>query len=274
MLRIDGKRLFDQLLRTTFEVSLLGRSHHVGPVGQNVGIIGHETVDLFKGLRALGPVLYCGARTGEHHPAVGIVRMLLQAFFEEPYLFGQFGITVLTGHLLHLFLLTRKVRIHGNRRADLQVEQERSHRNEHHQSKSGINALLALLHRHGIFRVLGLFQHASLNFGTRFLVFVVAHATGLVVGLKLFVLLAQNGQIIGLATRQAIVVILLDERPNHESQRNNDERNGNSDKNRQHLLLSARYLSPRSSASARRFSSGVNARSVLATWLLRRRRLM
>ena len=125
--------------------------------------------------------------------------------------------------------------------------------------------MLTLLKRHRIFRILGLFKHTGFDFPARLFVFVVAHATGLMVSFKLFILLAQNGQIVSLAARQTVVMIFLDERPNNKRKRHDNERNGNSDKYRKHLFLSARYLSPRSSASARRFSSGVNARSVLAT---------
>ena len=96
MLRIDGKRLFDEFLRTAFKVTLLSGCHHVGPIGQHVGVIRNKAIDLFKGLRALGPILDRRARTSKHHPTVGVIGMFFQSLFEELHLFGKFSIAVLT----------------------------------------------------------------------------------------------------------------------------------------------------------------------------------
>ena len=52
---------------------------HVGHVGDDVGVVRHQTVDLAEGVERLGEATHVGERAREHVPGLGVVGRLLQA---------------------------------------------------------------------------------------------------------------------------------------------------------------------------------------------------
>ena len=203
-------------------------------------------------------------RAGEHEPSVHIVRILAQPLLQPLDLRHHVGIRM-PALMLGGGLSLEKLRIEGLGRAELQVSDECADGHEKSACKCGIKPHAAAAAGTPLLSV-RLLKHAPFKLGPGFRVFDLSDIACGVLAFELGELLAQQLQAFALAGSRAGIPAPFQKRIGKRPDSERAQRTGERNEREQH-----QWFPPRSSSSARFFSSAVSRRSVWLTITFLRR---